>query len=176
MLAATTLFAMWLSLFVSYDRLWKIAFEYRIVRQKAALERAAEILSQQWPEQSIALPELGNYEACDFLGPDVLFIEELGVDSLTTFRERFFRIDRGENGDICFIVESKTDCRVHRIGEGRELQSFTRSNDLLECHWQLQHTVDLGDGLYLAYYDMIFSDPPSLADPIGQPDEQSSAE
>ena len=177
MLLVTALLAIWLSLFASYDRLWVIAFQHRIVRQKAALRNAVAILSKEWPERNVVLPGLGNYEISD-LGPNILFIEfpVMGWDSLTSCRQRFGPIRRGEQGDISFAVESRPECLVHKMGGGRLPESFTRGNDFLVCRFELRHVVDLGDGLYLAYYDMLFSDPPSPADQSEQSDEESSVE
>jgi len=177
MLLATALLALWLSLFVSYDRLWAFAFQYRIVRQEVALRNAAAVLSQQWPKQRVALAGLGDYEI-SHLGPNALCIvdEDPLIDGITTFHQPFYSIRKSEEGDISFMVESNPECWVHKMGEGRSPQSFTRGDDFLICRFELRRVVDLGDGLYLAYYDMLFSDPPSSADQSEQPVGTASAE
>jgi hypothetical protein len=153
MMFATALLAFWLSLFVSYDRLWWFAFRYHILDHHDAMKASVTLLSEQWPAERIVLPGLGSYVPSG-RDPDLLYIDGPGPNGLTDFRESFDRISRSKKGDISFAVGSYPQWWVHHLEEGRVPQSRTLNVMGTPFLRQLQQVVELGDGWYLAYYEI----------------------
>lgn len=160
LLLATALVAFWLSLFVSYNQLWWVAFRYRILRNHDAMKASVAVLSEHWPTKNVTLPDLGSYEVSGH-DPDLLFVAGASSD-LTNFTEVFDRIGRSKNGDFSFAIQSCPGSWVHYMKEGRSPQSHTRAlpppmNPMIAT-WNLRYVTVLRENWYLAQYEITVTD------------------
>jgi hypothetical protein len=153
MLLATGLVACWLGLATSWQGLWWLAFRHRIAKHHDAMKAAVTRLSDQWPTSRIDLPGLGGYEMSGH-DPNLLYIEGHCPNGLTDFTEAFDRIGKNRNGGFSFAVGSYPGWWVHFSPQNERPQSYTRDVLGTPASWDLQTVVELGDGWYLAYYEL----------------------
>jgi len=151
-------------LFVSYDRLWWLAFRSHILDHQAAMKAGISRLSTEWPAERIALPGLGAYVPSGRY-PDLLHIDGPCPDGLTDFHESFDRISRSRNGGFSFAVGSYPGWWVHYFPDGRLPQSNTVNVMGTPILRQLRQLVDLGDKWFLANYEsqVVTLPPPSAS-------------
>jgi len=157
MLLVTLLVACWLAFFTSWERLSWLAFQYRVGRHHDAMKAAVTRLSDQWPTDGIDLPGLGGYEMAND-NPNLPFIEGPCPDGLTDFSEAFDRIRRSKEGGFSFAVGSYPGYWVHFFPQDQKPQSYTRNKLDFTASFDLQTVVDLGEGWYLAYYEVTIDD------------------
>lgn len=162
MLLATALLALWLSLFMSYDRLWLYAFRHHILQHHDAMKASVTALTADWPKWSVDLPGLGRYLSDDRDTTLLYRVDPDGVNAPFLFNERFDRITRTVDGDISFGVESSPDWWVHHLGNGRVPKSYSTTEMCTKFLVDLKQVEDLGDGWYLARYDVV-EDPSATA-------------
>ncbi len=161
MLFATALIAFWLSLFMSYDRLWWFAFKYRILRYHDAMKKSVAYLSDHWPTENVVLPGLGSYVVAK-QEADLLYIDGSSSNGLTDFVESFDRIGKNNKGEYHFAVGSFPGWWIHFLKEGRTPKSHTRDVMGIEFTWEVQKYEELSENWYLVYYKIYNKDTPSM--------------
>jgi hypothetical protein len=155
---ATALVGIWLAFFMSWNSLMGRSFYFRILRRHDAMQAAVATLSDQWPAERIVLSGLGSYEVSDD-DPNLLYIEGQGPNGLTSFAEGIDRIARHADGSYNFAVGSSPGWWVHYLKPGHVPRSSTRPMGFgYTAVYDLQTTVQMDEGWYLAHYKMTVKD------------------
>jgi hypothetical protein len=150
-LLAAGLAAVWIAILASYRRLrWK-AFCRRIFRFQGAMEAAAAVLLEHWPEKEVILPGLGTYTVAD-RDRDLLFRD--GPGFLLGVREIVGeRIARTESGDLRFDVGSDPQWWVEHRRENRvPPESSARYMPPHTVTWRRQYWAEYAPGWHLTCY------------------------
>jgi hypothetical protein len=159
-LLAIGLIASALALVASWRFLRWRGFRFRIDRHLDAMRAAVATLSKHWPADRIVLPGLGSYEVAERY-PNLLYIQGTCPDGLTDFGEAFDRISRNADGEFSFAVGSYPGWWIHCMTEGHVPRSSSGAVLGATVAWELQTTVPLAQGWYLAYYAISVKPGPS---------------
>lgn len=159
-LLVTGVVAIWFALFMQYRRLWWMAFTHRVARLEPAMKTAVDQLLRQWPETSVFLPGLGNYDVSSHDPDHLLHADRTPVLDLW---ETIGIISRKQNCCLGFGISSymrlgdKTfhRCRVEYRMHGWSPPSTAVTEVRSPPHTRTVHhecDVPLGGPWYLAFY------------------------
>lgn len=166
-LLAIALLAVGLAVLASWRSIWWWAFRFRIRQHLDALKAAVDVLSQHWPSDRTVLRGLGSYEVSG-RDPNLLYIEGVCPNGLTSFTEAFDRIGRNAEGEFAFGVGSYPGWWVHCLAQGHVPRSSSRDVLGMSVAYDLQTTVLLEPGWWLACYAIsVKESPPDVSSDNG---------
>lgn len=145
---ATALCAAWLSLWVSYDSLNWWGIQLRVPEALPRFEAAAAVLREDWPTESVTLPEAGKYY--NIHSPGILLCGD--IPRLASRHEELgWLIYPIDNGVLRFMLLSDPLCFVEQHPPGSPPASFADEYD--GSGFSLRNAVHLRDSWYLARYE-----------------------
>lgn len=147
-LALTALVACWLALIVGWHDLAWQGKQWRLARQVAAFEPAAEALRTAWPDNDGQRPEVGVFMA--YPQPDPKMLLMLTPPAGRSPLEHFSAVERSPEGALRFeLTGDESGDWLEWHPPGSQPASFIGG---LRGDYQLQRSTALGDGWYASRY------------------------